>query len=652
MKPNIPGYIGVMPEHEDMKYLLRDDAISQGFGILAMRRMGKSNLAGVIMEIMLLVNDQIIVIDPPGAHVGIRNMADPKTGQPAGPSNLNILIVGGENADIPLDPHGGRALAQVLMETKMSCVINLKGTRMRERKDFLTDFGEELYAHNKTPLHVFLEEADETIPQQPDNREEQAIRHIWRQLIKGGGQQGIGFTIITQRPAMVDKTSLYQVDNLFVMGLLGAGDVDTLEKWFKHNTASDEERKAILRSLSDLQPGEAWLLSPKWLKAMVRINVRPRATYHAGRTPKRGETVAVMQRYSLGDVVAKVQGLMEAKGVEASLPEERANKAQAALLEQELQLVQKDQRLEELRHNLQEAQQLNAELGGEADRLRRERDEHVCAGRPIETILVETEHRNAETVLVQAETLLRQARDHINKAGEQLADAKREAAGDTVEQERMDPAFTAEALRKPEQVSQRTHRFPMSDNFHRPPSATAHIDLDVPGNVASRPTVTATQNGALPEPSVAVLRELAIYYPKYVSKKRVAAALGTTADKSTWRGWMAPIRQAGNLVTENGSELALTGTGKQLYGADVRGARTTRDVLSKWEPKLSSSAWRMLEALLAYRGQFVDRELVGQKIGVDPKTSTWRGHAAELRAADLIVDQGTKMAANKETLFL
>lgn len=324
----IPGYIGKL---KNSLLHLHEDAATSVNGILAQRGSGKSNLAGVLQEELYRAGTQFVVIDPRSAHTGIRNAVD-ENGNPAGPSGCDVLIVGGAGADIPFVAHSGRQLAQVLMETKLSCVIDIREALPRERKEFLTDFGGELYRHNRTPMHLILEEADEIIPQQPDNREEQAIRHVWRQIVKGGrAPSGLGISIISQRPAMVDKTCLYQCDNLFVLACAGPADLDAIEAWFKRRVTDKDTLREVINSLPELDRGEAWFLSPREYRLFSRLSIRKRVTFHAGRTPKKGETLADVKRPALGDVADRVKALIEAKGGEASTSDEKSARELAAL---------------------------------------------------------------------------------------------------------------------------------------------------------------------------------------------------------------------------------------------------------------------------------------------------------------------------------
>jgi hypothetical protein len=52
--------------------VLPEDAVTQGFGILARRRSGKSNTLGVMEETFSERGDPWVCLDPVSAHWGIR----------------------------------------------------------------------------------------------------------------------------------------------------------------------------------------------------------------------------------------------------------------------------------------------------------------------------------------------------------------------------------------------------------------------------------------------------------------------------------------------------------------------------------------------------------------------------------------------------
>jgi len=316
---------------------LPEDAVTQGFAILARRRSGKSQLAGVMEETFCARGDPWVCLDPASAHWGIKYRDE--GARPGQASGYEVLVVGGKYGDVALDERMGEALADIVCETNISCIIDLKMSTMAARKRFVTDFANRLYAVNETPRHIFLEEAHEFVPQVPRWEEQKLVLGALERLIKGGGGQGIGFTLISQRPAAVSKEVLTQIDNLFVLRMSGPQDLAAVKDWFDHNVGDKDRLREILGALPSFKRGEAWLLSPEWLGKLKRLQVRLRETYHAGRTPERGEKPVQPKRIELGRVIEQFKTAAEQRHM--AVQEEKDIRKRNAELTAEVERLKK-----------------------------------------------------------------------------------------------------------------------------------------------------------------------------------------------------------------------------------------------------------------------------------------------------------------------
>jgi predicted transcriptional regulator len=251
------------------------DAITRTFGILAVRGAGKSNTATVMAEEMYKAGLPFVVIDPEGSWWGLRSATDGRS------PGLSIPILGGRHGDIPLERQGGALVADLIADTRLSCVLDLDGFESEAaRKQFLLDFAQRLYRKNTDPLHLFLEEADDYIPQKPMKDETRLLR-AWENIVRRGRKRGLGMTMISQRSAVINKNVLTQVETLIVMRTTGPQDRKAIQAWVDYHGQSRE----ILDSLPELEDGEAWIWSPQWLKKTVRVQIRMRETFDSGATP-------------------------------------------------------------------------------------------------------------------------------------------------------------------------------------------------------------------------------------------------------------------------------------------------------------------------------------------------------------------------------
>ncbi len=129
-------------------------AATETFGHLACRGSGKTNAARVVAEAFFAAGIPFVVVDPVGAWWGLRSSRDGK-----GPG-LPILVLGGKHGDLPLERDSGELVADLVVEHRLSCVLDLSSFESEgAKKKFLLDFARRLYLKNEEPLHLFLERA-------------------------------------------------------------------------------------------------------------------------------------------------------------------------------------------------------------------------------------------------------------------------------------------------------------------------------------------------------------------------------------------------------------------------------------------------------------------------------------------------------------
>lgn len=253
------------------------EAVTRRMAILAMSGAGKSNTAVVMAEAMYSAGVPWVAVDPKGDWWGIRSS---KNGKGAG---LPIPIFGGLHGDIPLEPTAGKLIADLIVDQRLTCVLDVSEFEDRQKMwGFLADLGEQLLRRNRQALHLFLEEADEYLPQKAGERGNLfKCLGVWQRVVKRGRFRGMGSTQITQRSASLNKDTLYQAEALIAMRVSGKGDRDAIAGWVEHHQAAGE----IVKSLPTLGDGEAWFTSPAWLKKTVRVQFDRRRTFDSGSTP-------------------------------------------------------------------------------------------------------------------------------------------------------------------------------------------------------------------------------------------------------------------------------------------------------------------------------------------------------------------------------
>lgn len=307
------------------------DAITQTFGILAVRGAGKSNTAAVMAEEMFACGLPFVVIDPVGSWYGLRSSADGKK------PGLPIPIFGGKHGDLPLERGAGVLLAEIIVSKRLSCVLDLSGFESEAaKKAFLLDFAQTLYQRNENPLHLFLEEADDFIPQKP-MRDETKLLRAFENIVRRGRARGLGVTLITQRSASINKNVLTQVETLFAMRTTGPQDIAAIEAWIRYHA----QGKEVLSTLASLQSGEAWIWSPHWLKRMERVQIRRRRTFDSGATPNNARAGEKRHAATLADIdLASIRAEMAETVERVQADDPRALRKRIAELEKQLAQVQ------------------------------------------------------------------------------------------------------------------------------------------------------------------------------------------------------------------------------------------------------------------------------------------------------------------------
>lgn len=270
-----------------------DEAVTQTFAVLAKRGSGKSFLARRLAEQLHHAGQQIVILDPKGDTWGIRSSADGKH------PGLPIVIVGGEHADVPLEATAGELVAKLVVEERVSLLVDLSLLRKGDVGRFCAEFLETLYRLKareayRTPLMLIVDEADAIAPQKVlDKQGGYAFRMLGaiEDIVRRGRQRGIGCTLVTQRSAVLNKNVLTQTQILVALRTTSPQDLAAMGEWVgAHGTP--EQHAQVKATLPSLPTGDAWFWSPGWPTAagiFQRVHVLPIETFDSGATPRPGE---------------------------------------------------------------------------------------------------------------------------------------------------------------------------------------------------------------------------------------------------------------------------------------------------------------------------------------------------------------------------
>jgi uncharacterized protein len=634
----IPGYLGVT--EKGAKLELHKDAVTQGFALMGKRRRGKSNLMGSMMEILAAREQSFVCIDPADAHWGIRYAVDDKQ-QPAGPSDLDVLVVGGDHADVPLDPTAGRELAHTIVDGDISCVICLKALTYTKLQTFCADFGEELFMLNRTPRHIFFDECQNLLPQQLKFDEQKRVLYAMSKIVAEGGGNGLGFTLASQRPSKVNKDVLEEVDNFIVLGMIGPRDLDQVENWFRHHVGGDKEKlEQLIDSVASLPVGDCWFLSPDWMHEITRFHARLRVTYHAGRTPKPGERPVNVAKFSVSEAVEHLKKLFAAKQVERQ-------KEVADLAEAKKQIRELQREVKEAKAAGQIAKKSDS---GTTRQAAAEERTIARAVAPLRALLEE-----AMKVIVKVNAIgfegmapkpeeIEEALKATAKAIGKLAESK--LAARAAEFERLKRETQRILVKLQKSVEQEDVHVDVTVKRNEPitvsePRPSQHWHADVESNGDLTPYQASILRG---------LAELEALGHTPVPRGLAGAAAGKSHKSSTWDRYTAQLRSAG-LIGYRQGKLHLTEAGRARIGK-IEGALTPEELRERLFRILTPYQRDLVQVAVAAGGETLSIEDLATRAGKQVGSSTFDRYMAALRSMEILESPAPKTARAAAWLFL
>lgn len=290
------------------------DAATRTLAILGQKGAGKTSAAQRLTEIMVRRGDQVVVLDPTGVWWGLRSGADGSL-----KNGLDVIIMGGDHADVPLEPSAGEVVAEFIIASGRSVVLDMSAFESgAAHVRFATGLALRLYhgkSSHRSPLHLMMDEADTFGPQMPQPGE-RAMLGAFESIVHRGRSRGLGMTMITQRPACLNKNLLSQVDAVLCMRITGKNDMNTMWSWIGQNMTNaglSMSPSDFVNTLPRLGQGEAWWWSPAWTRAAERVKVLMKTTYDSSSTPTQGSVhkPPTMRKVDLDVLTAQIRATTE-----------------------------------------------------------------------------------------------------------------------------------------------------------------------------------------------------------------------------------------------------------------------------------------------------------------------------------------------------
>jgi len=552
------------------------DAVTQTFAIVGKRGRGKTSTAKVLVEEMVTAGQQVIVMDTVGAWWGIRSSLD---GKKAG---LPVVVFGGMHGDVDIEDTAGELIARTLMQHRVPAVIDLSGFRKAGQRRFATAFIEELYHSNREPLHVVFDEADEFAPQTPFP-EARALLGAMEDFVRRGRLRGLGATLVSQRPAVIHKDVLTQVEVLITLGLTGPRDVAAIDEWVKLH-ADEGQAREVRTSLASLPTGTAWVWSPEWLEVLQKVQVRRIRTFDSSATPKVGSPVVTPTARATID--------LDALGAEIAATVQR----------------QKEEDPKALRKRIVE----------------------------LERQLATSSSKREDPVTVEVEIPVPSVTDEDRRLIDQLVSRLAEVAGGarsaSVELSESVEAAGAVAARL-EAVS-RGRAAPASQARPVPPTPSPSRPPRV-GNAAAAAVTPPGEDAKLSKMQKAILQVLATHGT--LSTQQIGLFTKYAHKSGHFSNTMSALRSRGLIVGGNNAvEMTDVGAGALELNGGYEPLPSGRELVSWWLRELPKAQAAILSELVTvWPGSLSMREL-GERTGYAHESGNFSNARSKLSVADLI----------------
>jgi len=560
------------------------DAVTEKLAFLGRTGSGKTYAASKLAEEMHAARAQFVVLDPVGKWWSLRLAAD---GTAPG---IAIPVFGGLHGDVPLEPTSGKLVADVICDRGISLVIDVSQFESdADKARFATEFAARFFYRKKgapSAVHLFLEEAQEFIPQNPQ-REEARMLHAFTRIWKLGRNFGIGGSLLTQRPQEVNKKVLNLTELLFCFQLSGPHERKAVDGWIAEKGIDED----ISGELPKLARGHAHAWSPAWLDISKVIAIGTRWTFDASSTPKVGARADAREL--------------------ATIDLEKLRSDMAATIERA-----KAEDPKELRRRI-------AELEREARHTRAmpapAKPDEAAVARRVERAVAAAERLRASARrkdLAELKQLLAAiGRASLSDAGARLAAAL--AYLETMRTEPEVPVTVApEEITAPARQTVRTPARDMERTVATPPNG----------------------DGAVSRPQQRMLDSLAAFEELDIPELTWGqlAVYSTQSPKSSGFEKNVSILRSNALIeTRPGKRFALTETGRQIASAADRPA--SLDALHEaWSRYVSGPQWRMLAALIRQYPRAIDYERLAEISSQSPTSSGYEKNISTLRSLGLI----------------
>jgi hypothetical protein len=592
------------------------DAVTQRLGFLGTVGSGKSYSASKLAELMLDAGAQIVVIDPVGIWYGLRLAANGTS-----PSDYQIPIFGGLHGDVPLEAAAGKLVADLVVDRGISLIIDISQFESdADKARFCEAFGNRFFFRKKakrSAVHLFLEECQEVLPQNPMRGEERML-HEFTRIDKLGRNFGIGLSLISQRPQEVNKKALNLTECLLAFQTTGKHERKAIEEWII-DKGVDVDLNAILPKL---ETGVAHLWSPRWLKLSRTVKALKKKTADVSKTPEVGEEMLDAEPLAPIDL-EQLRTSMAATIEKAKAEDPKELQKRIRSLEGELRKLQARTPAAPDPAALQEQIAAAVEHAVNAERQRLERYRRVLR-KELDGVLEDLGTR-IPTALINVDNALSGAKHSLESVVENLDQNWMPAVA---------PTHAAIAtLRRAAAPPDRPFRAP-------------RLDREIRRDVGS-------DNGAIgktPQRMLNALKFLESIGVSPATRQQVAGFVGISANTGSFRNYLSELRGPGYIEDASNAHVALTPAGR-AQASDDGLPSSLAELHETYLRKLGATPAKMLRILIDTHPDAMERSALGAMLHIDHSTGSFRNYLSELRSPGLLEDPTKSSVRASDLLF-
>lgn len=571
-------------------------ALDDRLGFTGTSGSGKTYAAGTAVERLLTKKQRVVIVDPLDVWWGLRLMADGKTASP-----YNVVIFGGRHGDLPLTEHSGALIGETVAGMSESCVVSLGGftTGASERR-FMLGFLQALYRHTDKvdPFHVVFDEADMWAPQKVMDKEGDAnkLLGMMETVVRRGRVKGFIPWLITQRPAVLSKNVLSQVDGLIAMKLTSSQDRDAIGDWVK-GQADIGKWTEIRGELATLLRGHGLVWVPG--RGVLEVVGFPtKITFDSSRTPKRGE---VQRKTELQPVdLTALRGRLSTVEAEVKANDPKVLKAEIATLKRQM------------------TQAVTQAVLPDPQAIEKARAEGRAEG----------ERAAAESFIVLMRERYQLIGTAVHKVQADLADMVN-AFGKEVEPPKLTYKSTPRAAPPPPRLAS------------IPRETAAHSKGNGSARAMSGPGDAAVGSGGLRRILIALAQ-----CPGGLTNRQIGVRATLSSKSGTFSTYLSRARSQGWI--EGAGTLRITESGLEALGA-YDPLPSGPDLLAYWLRELGGGAGRILQVVAEAYPQSLSNAEVGERANLASGSGTFSTYLSRLRTLELITGRGELRAS--EDLF-